>query len=188
MTRVAEQTNAVKDYSPEEFLSLPDSEGYELVDGHLVERNVSELSSCVGARIIYLLQVENEKAREARVYGADLSYKCFADRPKNYRRADVSLIRKSRIEGLDNPGMMPIPADLVVEVLSPGDHVYDVNNKVERYLANGFGLVWVVDPEVKIVYVHRADGSVTKLHENQPITGEAALPSFRCEVREFFQI
>jgi Uma2 family endonuclease len=63
-----------------------------------------------------------------------------------------------------------------------------VNKKVEFYLANGFPLVWIVDPEVKIVYVHRADGSVTKFHEKDQITGEAALPSFRCEVAEFFRI
>jgi Uma2 family endonuclease len=81
---------------------------------------------------------------------------------------------------------MPIPADLVVEVLSPNDHIYDVNKKVELYLACGFRLVWVVDPEVRIVYVHRADGSVTKLHENDEITGEGALPGFRLKVAEFF--
>src|SRR5438105_4669269 len=146
MSLAPEQLVAEKDYTPEEFLALPDSVGYELVDGKLVERNVSEESSCVGAHIIYLLQTENEKTHEARVYGADLSYKCFAELPRNYRRADVSLIRKSRLEGLDNPGMMPIPADVVVEVLSPNDQVYDVNKKVEFYLANGFPLVWVADP------------------------------------------
>jgi Uma2 family endonuclease len=188
MPPVAEQTAVHKDWTPEEFLALPDSVGYELVDGELVERNVSEESSAVGVRIAYLLQTENEKSREARIYGSDLSYKCFADRPKNFRRADVSLVRKARLEGLNNPGMMPIPADLVVEVLSPNDHIYDVNDKVELYLANGFPLVWIVDPEVKIVYVHRADGSVTKLHENEEITGESALPTFRCRVAEFFKI
>jgi Uma2 family endonuclease len=177
-----------REWTEEEFLTLPDSTGYELVDGQLVERNVSEESSCVGARIIYLLQTENEKERQARVYGSDLTYKCFAEKPRNYRRADVSLARKARLAGLSNPGMMPIPADLVVEVLSPNDQSYEVNKKVEFYLANGFPLVWIVDPEVKIVYVHRADGSVTKFHEKDQITGEAALPSFRCEVAEFFRI
>lgn len=181
MTLMAERT-----YTPEEFMRLPDSVAYELVDGRLVERNVSESSSGVGMRIGYLLQVETEKSKDARVYGADLTYDCIDDPSKNLCRADVSLIRKSRLAELDDPGMMPIPADLVVEVLSPNDVVYDVNRKVERYLSSGFGLVWVVDPEVKIVYVHRADGSVAKLHENDEITGEAALPGFRRKVGEFF--
>lgn len=71
MTLIApEQT-----YTPEDFLNLPDSVGYELVDGHLVERNVSEGSSGVAAHMIYLLKLETEKIKEARVYGADLSYR-----------------------------------------------------------------------------------------------------------------
>ena len=181
MTLIAERT-----YTPKEFMRLPDSVGYELVDGHLVERNVSEESSGVGARISHLLQIETDKTQDARVYGADLTYNCIADPLKELCRADVSLIRKTRLEGLDNPGMMPVPADLVVEVLSPNDEAYDVNRKVERYLSSGFKLVWVVDPAVKIVYVHRQDGPITKLRENDEITGEAALPGFRRKVAEFF--
>jgi Uma2 family endonuclease len=181
MTLMAERT-----YAPEEFLRLPDSVGFELVDGHLVERNVSEESSGVAMRIGYLLQIETDKTHEARVYGADLTYNCIADPSRELCRADVSLIRKTRLEGLDNPGMMPIPADLVVEVLSPNDLAYAVNRKVERYLSSGFKLVWVVDPEVKIVYVHRDVGPITKLRENDEITGEAALPGFRRNVAEFF--
>lgn len=188
MTLAPQQAVAEKDWTPEEFLNLPDSVGYELVDGQLVERNVSEESSCIGARIGHLLQIETDKTRDARVYGADLSYQCFAGMPKNFRRADVSLVRKTRLEGLNDPGMMPIPADLVVEVLSPNDQVYNVNKKIELHLSNGFPLVWVVDPQVKIVYVHRADGSVEKLHEKDQIIGETALPGFRCEVAEFFRI
>ncbi|HSU66548.1 MAG TPA: Uma2 family endonuclease [Tepidisphaeraceae bacterium] len=177
---------APKTYTPEEFLNLPDSVGYELVDGQLVERHVSEKSSGIGAYIIYLLTVDAEKTREAKVYGADLSYQCFPDDPGMLRRPDVSLVRRSRLAELDNPGTMPLPADLVVEVLSPNDLAYDVDRKIELYLEAGFGLVWVVNPEMKVVTVHRPDGSVSRLHEKDEITGESALPSFRRKVAEFF--
>jgi Uma2 family endonuclease len=177
----------LRSYTLDEFLMLPDSMGYELLDGHLVERNSSENSSRIGARIIMLLGIEAERTGEATIYGADLTYTCFPDNVRNGRRADVSLIRKSRLKGLDDPGTMPIPADLVVEVLSPTDHISDANRKVELYLSCGFGLVWVVDPENRITYVHRADGSVTKLRENDEITGEAALPGFRRSVAELFR-
>lgn len=142
MTLVApEQT-----YTPEEFLNLLDSVGYELVDGHLVERNVSEGSSGVAVQISHLLKTEVDKTNEAKVYGADLSYQCFAGEPRMLRRADVSLVRTSRLAHLDNPGTMPIPTDLVVEVLSPNDLQYDVDRKIELYLAAGFKLVWIVNP------------------------------------------
>jgi Uma2 family endonuclease len=82
---------------------------------------------------------------------------------------------------------MPIPADLVVEVISPNDTWYLVTRKVEEYLSAGFRLVWIVDPNTRIVVVRRADGSNSWLRENDEITAEAALPSFRCRVSEFFQ-
>jgi hypothetical protein len=39
---------------------------------------------------------------------------------------------------LDNPGFIPIPADLAVEILSPTDRVKDVGDKVKDYLKVGF--------------------------------------------------
>ena len=182
MTIIADKT-----YTRDEFLRLPDSVAYELIDGHLAERNVSETSSLVGARIIRLLGNAAEVTGEAYVYGSDLTYDCFPNEGDRMRRADVSLIRKNRLEAFSDPGYMPIAADLVVEVLSPNDEAYDVNKKVEAYLAADFGLVWVVDPETKIVFIHRADGSIAKLQEADEINGETALPSFRCKVAEFFK-
>src|SRR4051812_33686376 len=77
-----------RQWTEQEFLDLPDSVGYELVDGQLVVRNTSEECSCIGARVSHLLQVKTEKTKDARFYGADLGYKCFAGFPKNFRRAD----------------------------------------------------------------------------------------------------
>jgi Uma2 family endonuclease len=75
----------------------------------------------------------------------------------------------------------------VVEVLSPNDLIRDVNDKIDEYLTAGFGLVWVVDPVKKHVTVYRRDGSIAIVHENEEITGEAALPGFRCRVAEFLK-
>lgn len=174
-------------YTPDEFMRLPDAVAYELVDGHLVERNASEACSRIGARIVHFLMVETEKTHEACVYGPDLTYACVADPAKNLCRANVSVIRKARLEGMDDVWPMRIPADLVVEVPTRTDKASCVNGKVELYLSSGFGLVWLVYPEQRIIYVHRADGSVSKLREWDEITGEAALPGFRRTVGEIFK-
>jgi Uma2 family endonuclease len=83
---------------------------------------------------------------------------------------------------------MPIPADLAVEVLSPNDRFKDVADKVKEYLKAGFGLVWVVNPYWRHVHVYRPDGSVQLVNEHEEISGESALPSFRCKVAEFFDV
>ena len=45
MSTVVEKT-----YTPEDLLAMPDGKSYELVDGRLVERNMSALSSWVGGK------------------------------------------------------------------------------------------------------------------------------------------
>ena len=52
MSTVAEQT-----YTPEDLLAMPDRKNYELVDGHLVERHMSVLSSWVGGRLCRFIDV-----------------------------------------------------------------------------------------------------------------------------------
>src|SRR5205823_10710190 len=69
MSTVASNTT----FTPKDLLELPDEGvGYELIDGELVETNVSEESSRVAMRIGHLLQVVTDTTREARVYGSDL--------------------------------------------------------------------------------------------------------------------
>jgi Uma2 family endonuclease len=178
-----------KSYTAEDLLRMPDATGYELVDGQLRERTVSKESSRVGLTVGRLLANEAARTGEAEVYGADLGYQCFPpDADKELRKADASVIRREKLAKIHgDPGYMPIPADLAVEVLSPNDLIRDVNDKVEEYLAAGFGIVWVVDPVKKHVMIHRRDGSVAKVHENEEISGETALPGFRCRVAELLK-
>jgi Uma2 family endonuclease len=168
--------------TPEQLMRLPDRNGFELVDGQLVERPVSKESSRIGAEIVTCLAIEARRTGEAEVYGADLGYQCFGE-SDHIRKPDASVIRRERLSQIPGDvGYMPIPADLAVEVLSPNDLAREVSRKIEEYLAAGFALVWVVDPEARLIQIHRADGSVSKLHEKDQITGEAALPAFRCRV------
>jgi Uma2 family endonuclease len=44
----------------------------------------------------------------------------------------------------------------------------------------------VIDPENEIVYIHRGDGSVTKLHKKDELSGENILPGFTCKVADLF--
>jgi hypothetical protein len=43
-------TTVQTQYTPEDLLTMPDGDRYELVDGELVERNMSALSSFVAGR------------------------------------------------------------------------------------------------------------------------------------------
>jgi Uma2 family endonuclease len=184
MTLIAEKHRV----TPEELLAMPDAVAYELLDGRLVERHASRESSRVAAQIIYLLQTAAAPTGGAEVYGPDLGYQCFVDDPARVRKPDVSAIRLDRLVNIPpDPGYMPIPADLAVEVLSPNDLAYEVSAKVADYLKNGFGVVWVADPHVKTVAVYTADAPGRILREGDEIDAGRAIPGFRCRVGDLFK-
>ena len=172
--------------SPEEFLALPDPAVFELVDGELLEKNVSLESSRVEGRCIIRLGLAAEE-HDCTLCTATLSYRCFPDDPDKFRRPDVTLVRNDRLGELDDPkpGVMPIPPDLAVEVVSDNDLARDVDAKAWEYVEAGFGLVWVLFPESRSVHVYAAGGSRV-LGPGDRIDAGDLLPGWSCRVAELF--
>jgi Uma2 family endonuclease len=179
-----------KKYTPEDLLTMPDGDHYELVDGHLVERNVSYLSSFVGGRIHRLVGNYCEDNNLGWVAPADTGFQCYPDAPNKVRRPDATFIRLERmsVEEASEDGYTHIVPDLVVEVLSPNDLAYEIDRKVQEYRRADVRLIWVVNPDTRSVKVYRADGTLIELAEDDEITGEDVIPGFRCPVREFFRL
>jgi Uma2 family endonuclease len=176
--------------TPEALLAMPDASTLELVDGQLVEKEVSLLSSRVEVLIATKLQDFVERNPIAGVFPASLGYRCFPDDRDKVRKPDVTVVRAERIKQLPDPdpGFMPIIPDLAVEVVSTHDTVYELGEKVREYLAARFPLVWVADPESRTVTVHAQGSRPMILTSEDEITAEAALPGFRCRVGDFFPV
>jgi len=171
----------------QEFLALPDHDLYELVDGELREINVSNLSSLVSCKTSARLTIHCEAKNLGPVFACDAYYQCFAGRPRHARKPDVSFIRRDRLtEGWLADGYFTIAPDLAVEVLSPNDLAYEVDEKIGEYLDAGVRLVWIINPEQRWVTIHRADGSVAKLKEPETLNGEQVVQGFSCRVGELF--
>jgi Uma2 family endonuclease len=174
--------------SPQDAHRLAEEAGIEFVGGQIVAKPVSIESSRIGIRIGMLLGIEAVASGQAEVYDSSLGYKVFPDDPEKFRKPDVSVVRADRLAGLDlSDGFMRIPADLVVEVLSPGDLAYDVAAKVDEYLRYNFPTVWVVQPNTRSINVYRSDGTNALLRGDAVITCQDVLPGFRCQVSEFFK-
>jgi len=176
-----------KTYTPEDLLAMPDGKSYELVEGHLVERNTSVLASWVGSRLSRFIDIFVEENQLGWSWHADLGFVCFPDAPGKVRKPDVSFVRKERLpEGPTSEGYLYIHPDLAVEVLSPNDLAYQVDNKVVEHLDAGVPLIWVINPEARTVRIHRHDRSVSWLQEEDELSGEDVLPGFRCRVSALF--
>ena len=174
-------------YTPEDLLAMPDGKAYELVDGRLVERNMGAESSWIGGRLHSRLDWFCEEHHLGWVWPADNGYQCFAHAPKLVRRPDVSFIRAGRLPGDALPtGYIRIAPDLAVEVVSPNDLVAELDEKLEDYQKAGVRLVWVIYPESRTVSVYRGDGSASRLHQHEALSGEDVIPGFRCEVGSLF--
>jgi Uma2 family endonuclease len=182
-TAVATKTR----YTPEDLLAMPDGKSYELVDGRLVERNMGFESSWVGGRLLIRLGSYCEERGLGWALPADAGYQCFPHDPDLVRKPDVSFVRYGRLPGGVAPkGWAKIPPDLAVEVVSPNDQTYALEEKLEDYEKVGVSLIWVINPQSRKVMVHRIDGSVARLRESDELSGEDVIPGFRCPVRELF--
>jgi Uma2 family endonuclease len=172
-------------YTPEDLLAMPDRDLYELVNGNLVERHMGAKSSWVAARCARFLGNHCDEHKLGWILDAEGSYRCFRDAADKVRKPDVSFIRFGRLPNEELPeGYVLIPPDLAVEVISPNDLAYEVAAKVQEYLQAGVRLVWEINPKTRTVFVHRLDGSGSKLGANDELSGEDVVAGFRCFVRD----
>ncbi len=121
------------------------------------------------------------------VFPQDSGFQYDPAAPKKVRKPDAAFIRRDRLpESEWAKGFCGIVPDLAVEVVSPNDTFDEVDIKVEEYLRLGVHLVWVVSLQGRRVYVHRRDGTMSKVREGAELSGEDVVPGFRCRVRDIF--
>jgi Uma2 family endonuclease len=176
--------------TPEGLSRMPDGKHFELIDGELVERKMSVLSGLVASRINRILGNHCEENNLGWVLDSEVGYQCFPWKPRQVRRADVSFIALDRypLKQLSEEGHVSISPDLAIEVISPNDLASELNEKLEEYVKAGVKLIWVVDPENRILQVHRPDGTSIRLREDHEVSGEDVIPGFRCSVGAFFPV
>lgn len=174
-------------WTAEDFLRLPDSSGFELVDGKLVEMNMGAASSYTGGLLFWLLAGFCNNPFRGWVFPADTSYQILPGRANVVRKPDVSFIRRGRLPNETVPeGHLRVAPDLVAEVVSPNDLFYEVEEKVAEYRSAGVPLVWIICPPTKTVLIRRLDGTSSEVGENGDLDGEQVVPGFRCRVADLF--
>jgi Uma2 family endonuclease len=169
---------------------MPDGDQYELVNGTLVERNLSLWSSFVAGELYGLLYTHCRENRLGWLLPENTSFCCFPDDPKRVRRPDVSFIGRGRLslEQAKAEGHVSLVPDLAVEVISPNDSYYEVEEKAVEWLSAGVRLLWIVNPKRCQVQVRRPTSNGIKiLEKDDELSGEEVIPGFRCRVGDLFQ-
>jgi Uma2 family endonuclease len=173
----------------QEFMAADLGAGnFELVRGEVVEvpPAMPEHGRVCGD-VFYVLETYGRQTGRGYALSNDSAVQTERN-PDTVRGADVCFYTHARWPrsevGLDLP---PVPPDLAVEVVSPGNRPGELYRKISEYLAAGVSLVWVVYPKQRCIVIHRPDGGAPLvLREDQVIENLPELPGFRCTVAEFF--
>jgi Uma2 family endonuclease len=180
---------APKQLTAAEFARLPDeARGFELIDGRVQRQTVSNKSSRLSVRIATFFENFMLVNSIGYVFGSDQNYQCFDGQPNLVRKADVSVILRSRMspEEYDRDGFCQIVPDLVVEVASPRDVISKFERKLKLWLATGVKLVWAVDPETETVRVLEPGKPIVFFNRGETLTGEPVLTGFTLRVDDIF--
>ena len=180
-------TTGIRLITAEELWAMPNNARRELVRGEV--RTMAPAGFEHGAVIINVAAPLANYVKAQRlgvVLGAETGF-VLKRNPDIVRGADVAFVAASRIPAAGLPTKFWEGApDLAVEVVSPGDTVEEVEEKVDDYLTAGTHLVWVVNPKRKTITVHKPAANPLVLRVQDTLEGADVVPGFRCNVADIF--
>ena len=91
---------------------------------------------------------------------------------------DVSWIEKSRLEGVNLKGFIPIVPDFVIELRSRTDNLKPLQQKMQEYRRLGVRLGLLINPQQKQVELYRPDQEVVVLDSPEAIDCGEVMPGF----------
>jgi Uma2 family endonuclease len=127
----------------------------------------------------------NRQAGLGRVFDSSTGYDFTAVGGKN-PSPDVSWIDRSRLEGVDTSGLIPIVPDFVIELRSKSDALKKVREKMGEYQRVGVRLGWLIDPQQQQVEIYRLGRDVEVLEAPTTLSSEDVLPGFVLDLRSIF--
>ena len=180
---------APKIWTDEEFMALPDDgHHYEIINGELIDMgNSGALHGYVCSTLMILL---GGYVRQHNLGAMLDSSTAFKMKNGNKRSPDIAFFAKERLQGIAvlPSGYLEGAPDLAVEVLSPGNTVEEIDDKLTEYFENGSRLVWVINPTQHYVLVYRSAQEPDRLLKGKDsLDGEEVIPGFTLAIADLFQ-
>jgi len=161
-SRIAEQEAAATErpwpppqgeWTYEDWLKLPnDGYRYEVIDGVLYVSPPPRIRhQRISIRFVRRLANFVEERRLGEVLEAPVGVR-FPNQPVPFQ-PDILFIRRDRLDILGEKYVEGVP-DLIVEILSPSNWLYDRQEKMEVYQEAGVPEYWIVDPRARAIEVY----------------------------------
>jgi Uma2 family endonuclease len=178
---------SIKPISLEDFLKLPDTKpASEFVDGQIIQKPMPQgKHSTVQGDLVPAINNVLKPDRIARAYP---ELRCtFGGRSTV---PDVAVFAWERIPRDDDgkvANVFALAPDWTIEILSPDQSQTKVVRNILHCLSHGTQMGWLIDPAEELVFVYRADRTISVFEEKDnflPVPGFAE--SFQLTVGQLF--
>ena len=161
----------------------------ELIDGEVVQKMAPSLyHGILTAELIGLLRAYLHDSREGRVVNEVRHLQAGEQR---VFLPDVNVTLKQHIpqgRRVRTVGPIPIPPDLAVEVVSPGESIGRVLERADFYMRSGTPLLWIIDPETETITAYRP-GEPPSVHRAPAvIDAQPVLRAFQLDLAALFAV
>jgi Uma2 family endonuclease len=99
---------------------------------------------------------------------------------------DVSWIERSRLEGIDIKGFIPVVPDFVIELRSATDRLNAVKTKMIEYQSLGVRFGLLVNPQDRQVEIYRLERELEILDSPMSVSCDDAMPGFTLNMSEIW--
>ena len=172
----------------EEFFRMADTNWCELIEGKIVRYHPTGYAHGeYELNIATALRTFVRQHKLGRVMAGEVGIYVRRD-PDSVRGADALYISNERYAQMQSQSFMDVAPELVVEIMSPDDTWSMVMRKLRDYFDVGVQLVWVADPDARIVYAYRSVTDVQEFTAEDELIAVDLLPGFAVSVAELFEV
>ncbi len=105
------------------------------------------------------------------------------------RSPDVSWVENVKWNSLSKQQQRkfaPTEPNFVIELMSPTDDLFELQQKMVEYMNCGVRLGWLINPDNKLVEIYRRERNKEVLDNPASLSGENALPNLTVSLAEIF--
>lgn len=162
---------------------------FELIRGELRVMSLAKpLHGVICSRLTIKLGGFVEEHELGETFGGETGFHVERD-PDSVLGPDVAFVSHERLAADENfEKYFSFAPDLAVEVLSPGNTVREINEKIAMYFAAGSRAVWVFDPKKHTVAAYTSPSEVRVYKEDEAFDGGEVLPGFTLDLAKLFAV
>jgi Uma2 family endonuclease len=116
--------------------------------------------------------------RRGRAFGSSVQFLLPDGSGLSPDAAWVSTERLGRLTKEERRQFLRLAPEFVIEVMSPSDRLADATRKMQRWMANGVDLGWLIDGDERRVYVYRGTAEPRVVEGADAIAGEGPVEGF----------